>query len=444
MIVPQMRLLFWAGCLLVPASIVAVAQPSLSVGALAVGGAFVLISLIDAALAFGRLDGVSVSLPEVVRLTKNRESPIELDIRNEAATAKRLRLGLAFPPEVYSEFEDVVTTLPVGVTHSHVTWPCTGLKRGNHILENVYLETNSTLGFWAVRRTAPTRSTIRVYPNIMRERKNLAALFLNKGMLGLHAQRQVGKGREFEKLREYIPGDSFDDIHWKATAKRNRPITKVFQIERTQEVYVVIDGSRLSARSVEIESETTTQLERFIMAAMILGLVAERQGDLFGVIAFSDHVRAFVRAKNGKAHYGGCRDALYALEPAKVNADFGELFSFIRLRLRRRALLIFLTNLDDPVLAEDFVRNLDVLSRHHLVLVNMLAPPDVAPLFTEDDVEGADDLYRKLGGHIQWHRLRELETVLKRRGVSMSLLSREMMCPQLVSQYINIKRRQLL
>jgi uncharacterized protein (DUF58 family) len=444
MIVPQTRLLFWAGCLLLPASIVMAAEPSFSGGALAVGGVFVLIALIDAALAFGRLDGISASLPEIVRLTKDREGQIEVAIGNERGVARRLRLGLAFPPEIRSEFEDVATTLPSGAALSHVAWPCAGLKRGNHTIENVYLETPSALGFWAIRRTASARSTVRVYPNVMRERKNLAALFLNKGMLGLHAQRQVGKGREFDKLREYIPGDSYDDIHWKATAKRNRPITKVFQIERTQEVYVVVDGSRLSARPVELESETMTQLERFITAAMILGLVAERQGDLFGVLAFSDQVRAFVRAKNGKAHYSRCRDALYALEPAMVNADFGELFSFIRLRLRRRALLMFLTNLDDPVLAEDFVRNLDMLARHHLVLVNMLTPPDVDPLFTRPDVHAADDLYRKLAGHIQWHKLRELETVLKRRGVSMSLLKNEMMCPQLVSQYINVKRRQLL
>src|SRR5207247_10489432 len=86
------------------------------------------------------------------------------------------------------------------------------------------------------------------YPNLFTERKSLAALFLHRGSFGLHAQRQVGKGREFEQLREYIPGDGFDEVHWKATAKRGRPITKIFQVERTQEVYVVIDASRLSAR----------------------------------------------------------------------------------------------------------------------------------------------------------------------------------------------------
>src|SRR5207249_4933492 len=100
-------------------------------------------------------------------------------------------------------------------------------------------------------------------------------------------------------------------------------------------------------------------------------LASEQQGHLFGLLTFSDKVQKFVRAKNGKAHYAACRDALYALQPQIVTPDFDELCSFIRLRLRRRALLVFLTALDDPVLAESFVRNMDLIRRQHLILVNM-------------------------------------------------------------------------
>src|SRR5439155_5760719 len=113
-----------------------------------------------------------------------------------------------------------------------------------------------------MRKSVPTQSEIRVYPNLLRERRDLAALFLHRGAFGLHAERQVGKGREFEKLREYVPGDGYDEIHWKATAKRGRPITKVFQIERTQEVYVVIDASRLSARPVESPAHDLNRQEQ--------------------------------------------------------------------------------------------------------------------------------------------------------------------------------------
>ena len=88
-----------------------------------------------------------------------------------------------------------------------------------------------------------------MYPNLFDERKHVAALFLNRGHYGIHSQRIMGKGREFEKLREYSHGDSMQDVHWKASAKRGALVTKVFQVERTQEVYVLVDSSRLSARA---------------------------------------------------------------------------------------------------------------------------------------------------------------------------------------------------
>src|SRR5205085_3123592 len=111
------------------------------------------------------------------------------------------------------------------------------------------------------------------------------------------------------------------------------------------------------ATAVLWEPETSTVLDRYVAATLVLGLVAERQGDLFGLLTFSDKVDRFVRARNGKAHFNVCRDTLFTLEPRTVTPDYEELFTFIRLRLRRRALLVFLTALDDPVLSESFVRN---------------------------------------------------------------------------------------
>jgi uncharacterized protein (DUF58 family) len=452
MISPRPRLIFWTATLLIPLALVAAAQPSFIAGALILAGIFLLFVVSDALMSLGRLDGIHVSMPDVIRLTKEKEGDLDLTIENDTTAFMRLRLGIAFPPEFRVPSEEVAVALPHDAHTSHISLPCVALKRGNYVLENVYMETNSALGLWGIRKVAPAKSEVRVYPSTMHEQRNLAGLFLNRGMFGVHPQRQIGKGREFEKLREYIPGDSFDDIHWKATAKRNHPITKVFQIERTQEVYVVIDASRLSGRTVAVPSPEgsdlpppdTSQLERFITAALVLGLVAEKQGDLFGMVAFNDQIRSFVRARNGKAHYGACRDALYSLEPKLVNPDFTELCSFIRLRIRRRALLIFLTNLDDPVLAESFLNNIDIVARHHLVLVNVMATPDMAPLFSDSAVASTDDVYRRLGGHMQWQKIRELQRVLKHRGVSASVLDNEKMCPQIISQYISVKRRQLL
>ena len=112
--------------------------------------------------------------------------------------------------------------------------------------------------------------------------------------------------------------------------------------------------------------------------------------------------------------------------------------------LRRRALLVFLTALDDPAIAENFVRNIQLIGHQHLILVNMVQPPGVAPLFSNPNVTGLDDLYQELGGHLRWQKLRALQTTLKRRGVQFSLLDNERLSAELVSKYLSVKQRQLL
>jgi uncharacterized protein (DUF58 family) len=149
-----------------------------------------------------------------------------------------------------------------------------------------------------------------------------------------------------------------------------------------------------------------------VTAGLVLGLAAEQQGDLFGLITFTNKVESFVRAKNGKAHFSAC--------------------------------LVVLTSLDDSVLAASFVKNMDLIRRQHLVLVNMLQPPGVAPVFTNPNIASVDDLYQHLGGHLLWHNLRELEKVLQRRGVRFSLLKNERLSAELVSQYLSVKQRQLI
>jgi hypothetical protein len=107
-------------------------------------------------------------------------------------------------------------------------------------------------------------------------------------------------------------------------------------------------------------------------------------------------------------------------------------------------LLVFLTALDDPAIAENFVRNIELIRRQHLVLVNMVRPAGVQPVFAGTDVTEVDDLYQHLGGHLQWQKLRELQKVLQRRGVRFSLLDNEGLSSELVSQYMSVKQRQLL
>ena len=454
-LVPTNRLLVVVGAVFIPLSIAVAFMPTGGVLAAFISLAVAAVALFDAVRGPGQLQGISADLPEIVRLSKFRDGEFEIYIKNEMPRAQRIRLGLAFPDAIFSTAKERFARLNDASTESVLRWPCKGLKQGRYVLDRYFLGTASPLRLWAVHRSIPVRLEIRVYPNLMVERKNLSSLFLNRG-LGIHAQRQVGKGREFEQLREYLPGDSFEDIHWKATAKRGQPITKVFQIERTQQIYVIIDSSRLSARNIALPNDglqapvdgapihTSSILERYITASLVMCLAAERQGDLFGLVTFHDRVNHFLGAKSGKSHFDTCRDALYTLQPRKVTPDFRELFAFIGSRIRRRALLIFLTHLDDPVLAESFAESIDIISRKHVVLVNMLRPSEARPIFSGPALTSVDEIYQQLGGHLVWKRIAETEKVLQRRGVGFAMLDNETLCTDMISQYLTLKRRQVL
>jgi len=454
-IVPTNQTIYWVGIIFLPFAALAAAFAEAVAAAVGMAAGCTLMILFDAVRVRGRLSGIEIRLPEVVRLTRGRDGEISMQVLNEPTRAGRIRMGVPFPKEIQISFPDLTVILPDDAAEVRLALACKPLKQGRYYLKRCFLEIHSPLGFWALRQSRDIQVEIRVYPNLLQEGRGMVGLLLKKGA-GLHPQRQVGKGRDFEQLREYIPGDGFEDIHWKATAKRGQPITKVYQIERTQEIYVIIDGSRLSARGAErssasaptavnaAESLKTTIIERYAAAALAVGLAAQRKGDLFGIATFDDMVRSFVRAKNGTAHYGACRDELYMLTPQGVSPDFVEVFTFIATYLRRRALLIFLTSLDDPVLAENFSRHIDLISRRHLVLVNMLRPPNADPLFNSASITAVDQIYQQLGGHMIWQSLLETERSLKRHGVGFSFLDNENLCADLISQYLNVKKRQLL
>jgi uncharacterized protein (DUF58 family) len=454
-IVPTYRLLLLVGSVLLPGTLLVAIVAALTIPVILLAVGLLAASIVDAYLSRGRLQGIQIMLPEVVRLSRGRPGSFDVQLENENQKISRMRLGLAFPEQIETPTYELAVELPPDTRTSMVAWSLTGVKQGRYLIDRCYLEAISPLGLWSVRSATSVHMEIRIYPSLFDEHKNLSGLFLNRG-LGIHAQRQVGKGRDFEQLREYLPGDSFEDIHWKTTAKRGIPITKVYQIERTQQIYVIIDASRLSARSsatIKSESiggnghpadETAPALQRYITAALIMALAAERQGDLFGLLTFDDKVRTFLKTKMGKAHFNVCRDVLYMLQPRNVSPDFVELFTFIGTHIRRRALMVFLTHLDDPVLADGFTRHIDLIARHHVVLVNMIKPLIARPLFSSESVSSVNDIYIDLGGHMLWRRLRETQKVLQKRGVGFSMLENENLCTDLVGQYLSLKRRQVL
>ena len=431
MLVPSQRLLRISLAIFLPLLAAAGFSKILAAPCGGLMGLCVLIAAVDAWAGWRRAKQIGAGTPACLRLTKDVPSALPVTLQNGSGAERKVRVGLVMPEGMESEKPVLDPKLPPG--SALLQWNCTGRARGDHALRRVYIEAVSPLGLWEARAAKAVDCTFRVYPN-MRDHTT-AGLFLKTASLGVRTYRQVGRGREFEQLRHYLSGDSFEDIHWKATAKRGSPTVKLYRVEHAQEVYAVIDSSRLSGRE--------GILENYVNAALHLALVAERQGDRFGLVTFSNRTHRFLRARNGMDHFRLCRETIYNLRADRVSPDFRDCITSLQVNLRRRALLVFFTSLDDALLAESFERDIGLLSRRHVVLVNVTRTGGMTPLF-DRAAEDLEALYDGLAGQLLWNRMRTLKIALQNRGVRLSIVDPERIKTQVTAQYLDVKRRQVL
>jgi len=435
---PSRRLILLVLAVGLPSALAAALVPGSTGWMVLTAGLVFAAALADALLGRRLCKWPSITLPASIRAYKERRNALPLRIGT--AGAREVVAGLPWPAALNSDQDTRRLELPAADT-AQAEWPFTPLRRGDYAIPAIHLNQSTPLGLWDLRTRQQTNCTVHVYPNLRRIDDLLA---LRRDNAGAKAIRQIGKGREFEKLRDYLPGDGFDEIHWKATARRGRPVTKVFQVEQTREIYAVLDCARLTGRAESNDPAAEPRLERYMNAALILGMAAQQSGDLFGLMAFSDRVETFVRARKGTGQAALCRQSIYKFQPKPAAANFEEAAVQLRTQLSRRALVLFLTDLDDPVAAAQFAQAAALLRGQHLVMAAMIAPPGAHPLFTRPDVQGINDVYQEAAGHVLWRRLKDLEVGLRHQGINFTTHPARGFSQHLVNLYRQIKQRQIL
>ena len=195
---------------------------------------------------------------------------------------------------------------------------------------------------------------------------------------GVRKLRRRGGQSEFESLREHVHGDDLRLVDWKAFAKRGRPIVRQFQEERGQELILVFDaGRRMAATSSGGEQLGWTKLDHALDAGLQIAAVALRQGDRVGALAFDSRVRAWIPPMRSAAQQERLRDALFDLAPSDEESDLERALRELGLRHRRRAYVIILSDVADPLSVERQQRALAAASRRHKVLFAALDDPSL-------------------------------------------------------------------
>jgi len=382
-----------------------------------------------------------VIVPDVVRLTCHKQGTlvVRVSMDRELKSSRMIYLGAPFSVGIDCKLNPLPFKWPAGAGAVEVSFEIIAHERGEIPMQKLFLQSGSIFGLWSSYHSLPVKLELRVYPPLSPGARRMAARFLTSNSAGLSMVRVLGQGREFERLRDYMPGDSYSDIDWKATARRRRPVTRLYQAEHTQKVLVAVDTGRLSAR----RRKGDPVLDRYINAALFLGQIAQKNGDHFGVLTFSDRVTSYVRPGSGQAHYNACRELLCHEKAVACSPAYDELFSFLRLHLSKRTLVLILTDLDDPLLSEKFLNNVDLAIKRHLVHVCMPRPQLSQSIF-EKPVESVAQIYQCVAGDLVSRDLDMLRRELAAKGVVLKLTDPDDAAVALVNQYLDIKQRQIL
>lgn len=400
------------------------------------------------------------------RAVQGREWSLVFEIRQQRVRARRLLLAVRAAGEEGAaalgfSAEPALLAVPA---QPATKWTCSVVARRRGVYYGLLLglACDSRLGFWQwrARRFAPIE--IRVHPDWRVGRKVMLSSPLYQLVSGTQRRPMMGPGCEFERLREYLPGDSYSDLSWKATARRGFPVSRVYQWEQRQDVYLCLDHARLSALGPGLAAagagDSATVLDLFVATALAAALACHELGDRLGLVAFAAGVSRAVPSGHGNAHLARCREALAEMRPSAVTADYAALAAYLKAGLRRRSWLLILTALGEPGQDEELLRVLQSVRAAHAVTVLGLLPPETEPLPFAVRRPGAgtaaagggppaaslDDIYRRLAGHREYRRLRELRRQFAVRGLDLQLEPAARYARTGVEAYLDRKRRQAL
>ncbi|MBI3855059.1 MAG: DUF58 domain-containing protein [Planctomycetes bacterium] len=376
--------------------------------------------------------------PPVLVLSLDEEEKIAFRLQTDASRPLRLSVRRVWPDLVAA----ASATLS-GVCRPGESLPlaCSlrGVQRGTAALEGPHLAL--TFWGWAERLVSlPSRSELKVLPNlraVRRLHRKLNDVFLRG--LGQRTAPRLGKGREFDRLREYTMNDDFRDIAWKASARHRKLIVREFRLDRSQDVLVCVDrGHRMAALTTRIR-----RVDHAVNAAVLIAYICNRMEDRVGMLSFGAQVDSGIPQGRGASHLSKLTAFSSSIQSEYIHTDYLALGAHVRRRLRRRALVLIVTTLPEAGEQQALVRAVGMLLPTHLPLVVVLSDP---ALRAAAETQPADhrELCRTLVARDVWTDRQKMMNELRRRGAWVIDTGPEDAGVESVNTYLEIKRRQLI
>jgi len=394
---------------------------------------------IDAILLYSKNPGLTARREVPDRLSNGDENHILIEIENNYGFKIHAKIidELPFQLQERNWFRKLFIAPGIAAVIDYMVKP---LQRGEYNFGAINIYAESPMKLVRRRYIINQEQTVKVYPSYIQMRRyQLMAATNRLQESGTQRLRKLGQSMEFEQIKEYVRGDDYRNINWKATARRSDLMVNNFTDERSQQIYCVIN----KGRTMKMPFEGMSLLDYAINAALVISNTALMKQDKAGLITFAENLDTFLPADKKPTQMNLLLEQLYRQQTAFLEPDLEKLFSVIRNRITQRGLIILFTNYESMESLERELPSLKRIAHYHLLMVVFFENTELKQL-VEAKATTTEDIYIKTIAEKYLFEKKLIAKELQKYGILSVLTSPEKLTINALNKYLEIKNRQSL
>ena len=395
--------------------------------------------IVDVLILFRVKRGITGDRVTPDKFSNGDENPIRIYLQNYY----RFKVKLKVIDEVPKQFQMRKANFSIDVgpnQKQRIDYQLRPVKRGEYHFGKLNVFAVSPLGFVARRFQFKEPVMVPVYPSFIQMRKfELQAISNSLTLQGVKKIRRIGQNQEFEQIKEYVAGDDFRTINWKATARRTHLMVNTYQDEKAQHIYSLVDKSRV----MRMPFEGMSLLDYAINSSLALSNIAIKKGDHAGLITFQHKLQTVVPASKRNNQMQLIQEALYNQKTNYHESDFSRLFVGVKRRLNHRSLLLLYTNFESMAGLERQLSYLTNLAKSHVVVVIFFENTELQDLLSSEP-KTVKQIYHKTIAEKFDHEKRLIVRELNKHGIYAVLTPPQDLTVNTINKYLELKARGLI
>ncbi len=310
-------------------------------------------------------------------------------------------------------------------------------KRGVYHFGKCNLFVMSKLALVQFKLVFDLGEEIKVYPSVIQMKKHELAAIKNVAQFqGMKKIRRFGHSYEFEQIKNYVLGDDFRSVNWKATGRTGQLMVNQYGDERSQQIYSIIDKSRV----MQMPFNELSLMDYAINSALVISNIAIKKHDKAGIISFDNKLGSVVKSDNRPNQIKKIIETLYRQSESNFEANYQLLFSACQRIIKQRSLIILYTNFESSYALDRVIPILRKVSRLHLLLVVFFKNSELEA-YSEKEGEDLNDIYSTtMASKFQLDKKMMLKK-LNQYGIQTLLTKPEDLSVNVVNNYLEFKAK---